>query len=88
MRDNNESWALFQLFDEMTERWSPVYCSPSILAARMEVKELSKKQPNRVLIFRVLGIIMDGSFEPVGSGDEKFGNPEGTDEISAARSDV
>lgn len=62
MKDNTESWALFQIYDHVTERWSPVYCAPSNAAARLEVKDLAKRQPNRMITMQFLGIIQNCDF--------------------------
>lgn len=87
MKDNDESWFLFQIFDHITERWSPVYCSPSKAAVKYEVLELHKRQPHRDLTVKYLGQICDGRF--IQDIDlERVYAKEDEDEISKARANV
>lgn len=79
---NTEYWFLFQLFDRITERWSPVYCAPTLAAAHLECRDLSKKRPNQVFVFVPLGTISDGVFVPSPSQTLQFGElEEETDEV-------
>lgn len=64
MTENNEKWTLFQIYDEVSERWSPIYCGPSLTAVRLDIDELSKKQPNRPMTVVILGTMVDGDFKP------------------------
>lgn len=47
MKKNNDSWFLFQIYDGILDRWSPVYCAATQMAALMECKELERKLANR-----------------------------------------
>lgn len=60
MRENTESWFLFQIWDGIMDRWSPVYCAATQMAAIMECKELQKKLPGRPFEAYPLGYIEGG----------------------------
>lgn len=65
MRDNNKDrWVLFQIFDCVLERWSPVYCATSIPSMDLECKEMAVKLKNRVFEVYALGEMCDGDFKP------------------------
>lgn len=88
--ENKDSWVLFQIFDEVTERWSPPYSAPSIPAMRLDIKELAHKQKNRPIMVRTIGIVRDSEFEAVTLADEWYNreDEEKVDEISTARANV
>ena len=46
----SDRWILFQLFDCVLERWSPVYCGASEVAIDLEIKDMLKKYPNRPIV--------------------------------------
>lgn len=86
MKKNDEVWFLFQVFDEITERWSPVYCAPTKEAARLECKDLQRKS-YRAFTMRPLGNMQDNNFVAVPDGDEYYEAGK-KDEVPAARADV
>lgn len=88
--ENKDSWVLFQIYDEVTERWSPPYSAPSIPAMRLDIKELAEKQKNRPIMVRTIGIVRDSQYEAVTLADEWYNSPEEdkTDEISAASANL
>lgn len=87
---NKDSWVLFQIYDEVTERWSPPYSAPSISAMRLDIKELAQKQRNRPIMVRTIGFVCDNDFEALNLVDEWYNREEEvkTDEVSAARANV
>lgn len=68
MRENIESWFLFQIWDGILDRWSPVYCAASQMAAIMECKELQKKLPGRPFKAYPVGYIEGGKLRGTFSG--------------------
>lgn len=70
--ENSENWVLFQIYDCTTERWSPVYCGASVAVVHHEIQELTKKQPNRKLIRRMLGEIRNGVFTATEINDKEY----------------
>lgn len=62
--DNLDPWVLFQIYDLVTERWSPIYCGMSETAIRLEIDETMKKMANRPLIVYILGTMKSGVFVP------------------------
>lgn len=76
MKENNESWVLFQLFDRVLERWSPIYCGATKTSVDLEIKDMEKKTNDRPVMLRYLGVMSDGVFVADESADVFYGNAE------------
>jgi len=74
MKENKENWMLFQIFDAVLERWSPVYCGATVVSIRMEVEEMVKKTNGRPVKLRILGVIQDGIFAATYEAEETYGD--------------
>lgn len=60
MKPNDEVWYLYQIFDVIMERWSPIYCESTVTALNLAVAELVRKQRNRPIVVRYIGQMCEG----------------------------
>jgi hypothetical protein len=74
--ENKDSWVVFQIYDETTERWSPPYTAPSIPAMMLECKEMAEKYKSRPFMVRAIGLLRDSQFEAVTLEDTWFNREE------------
>lgn len=75
MKTNNEKWVLFQIHDEVLDRWSPVYCGATTVSVDLEIKDMMKKTSDRPITLRILGAMENGLFYAE-SSDRKYGSLE------------
>lgn len=88
MKENNDSWFLFQVYDGILDRWSPVYCAATQTAAILECRDMQKKLPTRPFAAYHAGMFSAGIMVPAADSLPFFENLvdplEVKDEVSAA----
>jgi len=58
------SWFVYQIFDEMIQRWSPPFFAHTKVVMRLEVQEMVKKMDNRPITVRTIGTLRDFQLTP------------------------
>lgn len=71
--DNNESWFLYQIFDNVSARYTPVFCAATKRAALYDCEDLIKRQVNRPFVMIPLGVITGGVFVESDDDSVQFG---------------
>lgn len=80
---NQDKWTLFQIFDLIMERWSPIYCAGSATAMRHECLDMAEKLKGRPFVCRRLGFMLNGEFVVDTGEDVEYNTEVGkdTDEV-------
>lgn len=87
-KEDDQSWFLYKLYDEVTERYTPIYSAPTETAARLECRDMINKQKNRPFIFIPLGTMSGNEFSNANAIAARFEYKPESDEIEQERQRV